>query len=214
MLTPKTPSDSDVKTIGDYVDLIETVAKVECVRLSSSSHLIEYSEIVNIAAMAVHIIITSHKGKEFNISYLSTAIKWAIRNELRRRYRWYSLSHQITDEQAREIDNLNKINIREAIYETILSINDLSEAENPKQIKDSSSTPDENLELKELSKAIKKTISKLPNKERIILEKRFYKGEKVKDISKDLKISPSRVSRIIQTGLDKVKNALLKQELV
>ena len=40
------------KTVNDYVDLIETVARVEYSRLPN--HLIDFSEIVNIGAIAIH----------------------------------------------------------------------------------------------------------------------------------------------------------------
>ncbi len=39
------------KTVNDYVELIETVARVEANRLSS--HMVDYSELVNIGALAV-----------------------------------------------------------------------------------------------------------------------------------------------------------------
>lgn len=219
MLTPNVPDSPEIKTISDYVDLIETVVKVEYTRLKSSSHLIDFAELVNIATMAVHIILTTHKGKEFNSSYLSTAIKWAIRNELRRRYRWYSLRHQILkhengEDQSESGKDTLDTDIREAIYETVLSIEDIAEAENPTQIKDSSFTPDESLELIELNKAIRKAINKLNTREKKILEMRFYKGKRIREISSELNISSSRVSRIIQTGLDRVKNDLIKQDLV
>src|SRR5215813_6615344 len=77
------------KTVKDYVDLIETVSRVEYSRLPN--HLIDFSEVVNIGAIAIHVLLTSNPDREFNVTYLSTAIKWAIRNELRYRYKWYSL---------------------------------------------------------------------------------------------------------------------------
>jgi RNA polymerase sigma factor (sigma-70 family) len=208
------------KTLNDYVDLIETVAKVEYNRLSSSSHLIDYSELVNIGAIAVHIILTSSKKNDFNTSYMSTAIKWAIRNELRRRYKWYTFKHTESKDDsdmhnmAEDITEMEQAQVREAIYETILSVDNLSENENPTQIRDTSFTPEENVEFGELSKAIKRAIKNLPPREKIILEGRFFNGRKIKDIAKEHKISSSRVSRIIQTGLDKVKNELKKQGLV
>ena len=99
-MQPSKPLEpNQAKSINDYSSLIETLAKIEYNRLSSS-HLIDYSELVNIAATAVHVVLNSHKGYEYNISYISTAVKWAIRNELRRRYKWYSLKTK----QAKEDD--------------------------------------------------------------------------------------------------------------
>ncbi len=213
------------KTINDYIELIETIARVEYSRLSVSSHLIDYSELVNIGAMAVHVLLTNNKNNsEFNISYVSTAIKWAIKNELRRRYKWYSFKHSKHKEElndlekdnvsAKDIEELSKTQVREAIYETILSIDELADAENPTQIKDSSFTPEENLEFKELNSAIKRALKKVPQRERMVLENRFFKNRKIKDLADEMKISSSRVSRIIQSGLDKIRNELKKQDMV
>lgn len=219
MQPSKTQKTSSSKNLNDYVELIETVARIEYSRLSSSSHLIDFSELVNIGALAVHIILTTHKGNEFNISYISTAIRWAIRNELRRRYKWYSYKSQKEDneeilEHSEEIAEVNHSQIREAIYETILSIDDLADAENPTQIKDNALTPEENLEFSELSKAIKAAMKVIPPRERMVLENRFFKGKKIKELADEMKISSSRVTRIIQSGLDKIKNELKKQDLV
>jgi len=209
-----------VKNLNDYADLIDTVARIEYNRLSSSNHLVDYSELVNIGAFAVHIILTTNKESDFNVSYMSTAIRWAIRNELRRRYKWYSFKHKVQKEETEGLDNtdetvnVNHEYVREAIYEAILSIDEMADPDNLTQIKDKSITPDEILEFGELSKAIKEAIKKLPTREKTILESRFYKGKKIREIASDLKISTSRVSRVLQTGLDKVKTELQKQELV
>jgi len=210
-----------VKSLSDYADLIDTVARIEYNRLANSNHLVDYSELVNIGAFAVHIILTTNKNHNFNISYMSTAIKWAIRNELRRRYKWYSFKHKIQKDESAEILentenalNVNHEEVREAIYEAILSIDEMSDPENLTQIRDKSFTPDEILEFGELSKAIRESIKKLPTREKLILENRFYKNKKIREIAAELKISTSRVSRILQTGLDKVKVDLQKQDLV
>lgn len=205
------------KTVKDYTSLIETVARVEYNRLSYASHIIEVSELINIGAVAVHVIISENPGVEFNSSYLSTAIRWAVRNELRRRYRWQFYKYK-NKEEFEELNNssddemdVSQGQLREAIYETILSINNLEDAENPTQIKDTALTPEESLELLELSKAIRQALKVLPPRERMIVESRFLKGKKIKELSDELKISSSRITRIIQNSLDKVKIELKKQ---
>lgn len=209
-----------MKTLNDYVELIETIARIEYNRLSTSSHLIDYSELVNIGAIAVHVLISSNKDTEYNISYMSTAIKWAIRNELRRRYKWYSMKNTAKDDRSELVaeteDSLNveKSKVREAVYEQILSIDDLEEADNPTQIKDSSFGPEENLELKELRASIKEAMKVLSPREKMIIESRFFKGRRIKDLADELNISSSRVSRIIQSSLDKIRNDLKKKELL
>lgn len=76
--------------LRDYKDLIETIAKVEYQKFSSS-HLIDLPELINIGNHTLYILFKSNKKNiEYNNTYLATAIKWAIRNEVRRRYKWYS----------------------------------------------------------------------------------------------------------------------------
>ena len=219
--SPKKPQ----KTVNDYVDLIETVARVEYSRLPN--HLIDFAEIVNIGAIAIHVLLTSNPEREFNVTYLSTAIKWAIRNELRYRYKWYSLK-QVSMETnteggdtataaAGEDDEVSagfeveKTKAREAMYETILSVDSMMDAENPHEIKDNSYTPEENTELKEMAKVVREAIAKLPERERQIIEARFFKNMKMREIGETFNISPSRTSRIVQSGLDKIKLELQRR---
>lgn len=204
------------KTISDYSELIKTVARIEYARFSSSSHIIEFSELVNIGATAVYIVLTTQPNTEHTDSYMSTAIKWAIRNEYRKRYKWYSCRHISPDfcEEDEKNKELNQNNIREAIYETIFSIEEMAEGENPIIIEDTANRPDKQIEFVEISKALKEAMKELPPREKMVLELRFYKNKKVKEIAKELNVTSSRVSRIIQAGLDRIKNKLQKNDFI
>jgi RNA polymerase sigma factor FliA len=223
MSTPSanTPEKPKKKTVHDYIELIETVARVEYSRLPN--HLIDYSELVNIGAIAVHVLLTQNPDTEYNITYLSTAIKWAVRNELRYRYKWYSLKQVSTEEVEETPDGeagaegadgefeVSKSTVREAVYETIISSDAMQEADNPMELKDGSHTPEENAELTEMAKIVRESINKLPPRERQILEARFYKNMKMREIGEIYNISPSRISRILQSGLNKVKRDLQRR---
>ena len=111
--------------IKDYQSLIDTLAKVEYKKLSSK-HLIDFSELVNIGTQVVHKLCANSEPDKYNKSYISTAIKWAIRNEVRRRYKWYVLKNQ----QDTLYDEESQSNIREAVYKTILSVDEMAEGEN------------------------------------------------------------------------------------
>ena len=63
-------------------------------------------------------------------------------------------------------------------------------------------------ELVEMARIVKEAISKLPKREREIIEARFYKNMKMREIGDAFNISPSRISRILQGGLEKVKREL------
>lgn len=184
-----------------YDDIVYTVARIEYSRLGNS-HIMEFPELLAIGRIVINDLLEDEQN-EYNISYMSTAIKWAIRNELRRRYKWYTAKEDSSDDKSG----------KENLYTTILSINELQEQENPVQIMDHSITPDEKCEFDDLNVLIKKSIKKLPQRERSIIESRFYNDKRIKDIAEEFNISPSRISRIIQSGLDKIKKDLKKQEL-
>ena len=196
-------------SLREFNDLIETIAKIEFKKLSSS-YLIDYSEFVNIGTQVVHKLCSDSNIENYNKSYISTAIKWAIRNEVRRRYKWYSLNTRKTETPT----DADHEDIRDAVYKTILSIDEMAESENPTQIKDSCKTPEENILFQELSNGIKEAIKKLPQREKDLIEAKFFQDKKLRELSEDFNISPSRISRIIQSGLVKIRKELEANHII
>lgn len=194
--------------LKDYKDLIDTIAKVEYQKMSTSAHLIEFLELVNIGNHTLHILFKNNPPDKFNNSYLSTAIKWAIRNEVRRRYKWYSLKNK------RSVDSDHPEELREAVYKTILSIDEMADAENPTQIRDDGRNPEEFLEFSQMKGKIMEVLKTLPPRERELIENKFFQDKKLRELTDEFGISPSRISRIIQSGLNKIKKELAKQEMI
>ena len=195
----------DRANLSQYKELIETISKVEYKKFSNLG-LIELSEVIALANYTVYYLVNSSKNKElYNSAYLTKAIKWAIRNEMRRRYKWYVMKNQETDEQEQ---------IKDAVYKTILSVEEMAEGDNPTQIKDSRRTPEEKAEIVELKNRICEAMKKLSQREQDLIEAKYFYDKKLKDISVEFNISQSRISRIIQNALDKIKKDLLKQEVV
>ena len=188
--------------LSQYKDLIETISKVEYKKFSNLG-LIELSEVINLANYTVYYLVNNSVNKDiYNEAYLVKAIKWAIRNEMRRRYKWYTMKNQEPEQEK----------VKDAVYKTILSIEEMAEAENPTIIKDTSRTPEEKTEIVELKKRIQEVMKKLPQREQDLIEAKYFYDKKLKDISAEFNISQSRISRIIQNALEKVKKELLKQE--
>ncbi len=196
--------------LKEYKELIEIIAKVEYQKFSSS-HLIELPELINIGTHALYILFKGHDPSKFNNTYLSTAIKWAIRNEVRRRYKWYSLKNKTT---AVDEDETSDIEFRADVYKNILSIDELQDAEIPTQIKSNDKTPEETIEFTELKDGILEAMKKLPPREKELIEYKFFKEKKLREIAEEFNISQSRISRIIQTGLDRIKKDLAKQGII
>lgn len=197
--------------LKEYKELIEIIAKVEYQKFSNS-HLIELPELINIGTHALYIPFKNKEPEKYNNTYLSTAIKWAIRNEVRRRYKWYTLKNkQVSIDEDAET---NDAEMRADVYKNILSIDELQDAEIPTQIKSQDKTPEESIEFSELKDGILESMKKLPPRERELIEYKFFKEKKLREIAEEFNISQSRISRIIQTGLDRIKKDLAKQGII
>lgn len=211
--------------IKEYIEIIQKVAKVEHRRIPS--HMVEYEELVSIGIIAVQSMIknkTTEQLEKYNSAYIGTAVRWAIRNELRNRYKWYTLKHTKTDEEAgvegeenAEGLDVSPTKVREAIYETILSIDSLAAASSDNDspfdfVKDTSAMPDEKAEITEMGRMIREAISTLPQKDRTIVEYRFYRNMQVKDIARQVGLSSSRITRIVQSSLNQVREYLQSKE--
>ena len=217
--------------INQYIGIVQKIAKVEHRRIPN--HMIEYEELVSIGVIAIQTLIKGKSEEQlarYNDAYIGTAVKWAIRNELRHRYKWYTLKHKSEDssEDVNSSDSGNEsvsmieedmgfsispAKVREAVYETILSIDGLAAAATDNAspfdfLKDPSALPDEQAEIVEMSKLIKQAIAKLPQKERTVVEYRFYRNMQAKDIATMIGLSPSRITRIIQFALNQIREYL------
>jgi hypothetical protein len=119
-----------------YIHLVERVARVEYRRIPQ--HMVDYEELLSIGALAVQTLVQNKTTEELarlNISYMATATRWAIRNELRPRHKWYSQKHkndsdellETTDENGTPQENTgnNEETVRQAVYQTILSIDSM-----------------------------------------------------------------------------------------
>lgn len=192
------------ENLSRHKELIETVSKVEFKKFSSLG-LIELSEVIALANYTVYYLTINSKNKEiYNTAYLTKAIKWAIRNEMRRRYRWHVMKSEDDEKEQ----------VKDAVYKTILSIDEMADGENPTQIRDIRRTPEEKAEIVELKKRICEVMKKLSQREQDLIEAKYIYDKKLKDIAIEFNISQSRISRIIQNALDKVKKELLKQEQI
>ena len=210
--------------IKEYITIVEKVAKVEHRRIPS--HMVDYEELVSIGIIAVQAMIknkTEEQLEKYNSSYIGTAVRWAIRNELRNRYKWYTLKHNKgegdgSEEGLGEGDiDVSPGKVREAIYETILSIDSIASASSDNDspfdfIKDPHALPDEKAEISELGKVIREAIATLPQKDRLVVEYRFYRNMQVKEIAEQVGLSSSRITRIVQSALNHVREYLVERE--
>lgn len=207
--------------LNEYIEIVQKVAKIEQRRIPS--HMVEYEELVSIGIIAVQSMIkgkTDEELEHYNSAYIGTAVRWAIRNELRNRYKWYSLKHKKEGDDSEgsgEVDEdgieVTPSKVREAVYETILSIDSLATANSDSDspfdfVKDTKAMPDEAAEITEMGRMIKEAIATLPQKDRTIVEYRFYRNMQVKEIARQVGLSSSRITRIVQASLNSVREYL------
>ena len=207
--------------LKEYIEIVQKVAKVEQRRIPT--HMVEYEELVSIGIIAVQSMIKDKSDEElehYNAAYIGTAVRWAIRNELRNRYKWYSLKHKkeegeegATGESDEEGLEVTPSKVREAVYETILSIDSIASANSDSDspfdfVKDTKAMPDEAAEITEMGRMIKEAIATLPQKDRTIVEYRFYRNMQVKEIARQVGLSSSRITRIVQAALNTVREYL------
>ena len=94
----------DKQKLQEYVDIVQKVASVEFRRVPP--HMLDREELVSIGIIAIQVLInnkTPQQLERYNAAYIATAVRWAIRNELRIRYKWYSLKHQDEAEEDEEL---------------------------------------------------------------------------------------------------------------
>lgn len=207
--------------LKEYIEIVQKVAKVEQRRIPS--HMVEYEELVSIGIIAVQSMIKDKSDEElehYNAAYIGTAVRWAIRNELRNRYKWYSLKHKKEEGEDSNIGEgdedgleVTPSKVREAVYETILSIDSIASANSDSDspfdfVKDTKAMPDEAAEITEMGRMIKEAIATLPQKDRTIVEYRFYRNMQVKEIARQVGLSSSRITRIVQAALNTVREYL------
>ena len=215
--------------IKQYIGVVQKTARIELKRIPN--HMVEYEELVSIGILAIQAMIkgkTDEQLAKYNEAYIATAVRWAIRNELRHRYRWYTLKHKNEDEEGEnpsgslfendaDTDDMgfaiSPAKVREAVYETILSIDSLAAANSDNDspfdfVKDTKAMPDEAAEITEMGRMIKEAIATLPQKDRTIVEYRFYRNMQVKEIAQQVGLSSSRVTRIVQAALNSVREYL------
>jgi RNA polymerase sigma factor (sigma-70 family) len=203
------PEKLKSRNIKDYMELVETVARVEHSRLPN--HLMDLSEIVNIGALTIHLMFERNPDRDYNVTYLSTAMKWAVRNELRYRYKWYgfkngdSESEESTEENYLDDFTPERSSVRDAVYSSVLSVDGMMEADNPNELRDEGKTPEEETQGNELARLIRECMERLPERDRKLIEARYFRHQRMREIGEEFGISPSRASRVVQSALNRIK---------
>lgn len=203
------------RDIAKFMPIVEMIARKES--QSISSHMISYDELVNTGLIAINKLIeTAHskEGTEYNSSYIAQSVKWAMKDELRSRQAWFGVrkTEPVNKKQikknsdASETTEVNTIeDARKAVFEVIMSVESMAEDVGFEAADQNSPEHLEHLELMEMKESLKKSVSKLPDNLRSVIEMRFYKNMSGNEVASKLGVTPSRVSHMISEGVKKLK---------
>jgi hypothetical protein len=116
---PTTKRDIPLRTsnhqLQPYLDIVKLVADNEMRYVKRFGLNLDVEELYSIGILAVQVFIknkTSEQLASYNSAYFSTVITWAIRNELRIRYKKYSQSSTVLDFRADDA----KSSVRMTVY--------------------------------------------------------------------------------------------------
>jgi RNA polymerase sigma factor (sigma-70 family) len=219
----KIDSKTGVKSsdIAKFTPLIEMIARKEM--QSKSKQIVSFDELVNTGLIAVNRLVESARlssGTEYNSSYIAQSVKWAMKDEIRSRQSWYGVKKVIAVDAAKEDETtvdavvtdptsttvINSLDdARKAVFEVIMSVEAMEE--------DVGFTPEdtnnpqilEYLELLSMKKSLKKSVAKLPENLRKVVECRFYKNMSGNDVAIELGVTPSRISHMIKEAVKKLR---------
>jgi RNA polymerase sigma factor (sigma-70 family) len=206
------------RDVAKFMPVIEMIARKEL--RSKSSQIISFDELVNTGLIAVNKLIEAAKtkaGTEFNSSYIAQSVKWAMKDEVRARQNWYGVKRNESSTAPREADPTettvihNLDDARKAVFEVIMSTDSLSDdsgfvAEDP-----NSTDHLEKLELLSMKESLKKSIQKLPNNLRQVIEMRFYEDLSGNEVAEKLGVTPSRISHMIKEAVAKLKVQMIAE---
>ncbi len=89
----------DKEKLQLYLDIVQKVAHVEYRRIPA--HMLDVEELISIGVIAIQVLIknkTPEQLEKYNAAYIATAVRLAMRIELRIRYKWYSMKHKDEEE--------------------------------------------------------------------------------------------------------------------
>jgi len=213
------------KDLAKFMPLIEMIARKE--HNLKIKQLISFDELVNTGLIAVNKLIESAKhatNTEYNSSYIAQSVKWAMKDEVRSRQSWYGVKKVVALDQdsidakpkeanpegeLNEIDESGKTiktldDARAMVFEVIMSV-EAREEETGLAPMDNSPEHLERLELLEMKNSLRKSINKLPENLRKVVELRFYTNLSGNEVAEKLNVTPSRISHMIREATKKLK---------
>lgn len=198
------------KQLQDYVDVARIAAHAEYSLINytnASLFVIDVEELVAIGVIAVQVLVTDktlEQLEKYNIIYVATAARWAIRNELRLRYKWYKLRNLDNEEDDEKMfDEANpeqqKLYIRASIYRTIYGMYEQLDNDDYGDVEE---------EISEMWGLINEAIEELPPKAKAITIDRIVSGLSFAELEEKYQESSQDLERLFNSSIVSIKEYL------
>lgn len=210
------------KDVEKFKPLVEMIARKEM--QSKSKQIISYDELINTGLIAVNKLIEAAKANtstEYNSSYIAQSVKWAMKDEVRSRQGWYGVKTVVSvdgkeedtsnDNSGSQVDptettEINSIDdARKAVFEVIMSVEGMEEDLGFSPADSNSVDELERLELLSMKNSLKKSVAKLPQNLREVIEMRYYDCLSGNEVADKLGVTPSRISHMIKEAVKKLR---------
>ena len=134
-----------------------------------------------------------------------------MKDEIRSRQSWFGVKKTDSSSKSKAAADSTETTIintaddaRKAVFEVIMSIDSMHD-DSGYSPSDDSPEHLEHLELLEMKASLKKSVSKLPDNLRDVIEMRFFKNMGGNEVAAKLGVTPSRVSHMISEAVKKLR---------
>ena len=199
------PEDVDVRDLIGYgiiglinaIDKLNTTEKKKMesyIKLRIKGAIFDYLRSLDFGSRKV-------RSKEKEIKNVVEKLKEKLGRE--------PTDEEIAKELGISVDELIE-DLKKISFSYILSLEELfkENVRNYEEIIPKSEDVEEKIIEKEFEEKLKKAINKLPEREKLVIQLIFYEGLSLKEVSKILNISISRVAQIKTSALKKLKEEL------
>ena len=191
---------TDKSKLQHYIDIVQAVARMEHSNIKNLS--VEYEELLSIGIIAIQVMIknkTEEQLSRYNDIYIATAVQWAIRNEMKIRYKEYKSKDVVISDDP-NYDDFKQFSVRVNVYRVVGDLYNFKD-----RIEDSS--------FKEVilnyANLIREQIESITtDDDREVINDVIFSEKTIDDIAKERKMSYHETVVKVSSILDEIKKGL------
>lgn len=193
---------TDKSKVQHYIDIVQAVARMEHSNIKNFS--VEYEELLSIGIIAIQVMIknkTEEQLSRYNDIYIATAVQWAIRNEMKIRYKEYNNKDVVINDDP-SYNDFKQFSVRVKIYRVVGNLYNFKD-----NIEDSSFKEVILYYANIIGKQIESIFS---DNDREIIHDVIFSEKTIDDIAKERKMSYHEAVVKVSTILDEIKKGLVE----